>query len=245
VSDPGAVPALLVASFNPGKARELGALVAAAGYEVVTLADIGGAAGGAPGDAPGVAAGGATAAYEEAGATYEENGEGKARHYARLSGRVTIADDSGIEVDALGGRPGVQSARYGGAGLDDAGRNRRLLEALRGVPEEKRTARYVAVAVVARPDGASRAFRGVCEGRIADSPRGAGGFGYDPLFFHPPLGATFAEVDAARKHEVSHRGRALRALAAFLASAEGRRFLAADAGPGAGPGARAKFRGPA
>jgi XTP/dITP diphosphohydrolase len=231
VSAPGAVPALLVASFNPAKARELRALVEAAGYEVVTLADIGGAAG----EAPGVAPGGATAAYEEAGATYEENGAGKARHYARLSGRVTIADDSGIEVDALGGRPGVQSARYGGPDLDEAGRNRLLLEELRGVPEEKRTARYVAVAVVARPDGATRAFRGICEGRITEAPRGAGGFGYDPLFLHPPFGVTFAEVEPARKHEVSHRGRALRALAAFLAGPEGRRFLGPDPAPGARP----------
>ena len=210
---PGAVPALLVASFNPGKARELRALVEAAGYQVVTLADIGLAA----------------AAYEESGATYEENGVGKARHYARLSGRVSIADDSGIEVDALGGRPGVQSARYGGPGLDDTGRNRLLLDELRGVPEGRRTARYVAVAVIARPDGEARVFHGVCEGRITDAPRGAGGFGYDPLFFHPPICATFAEVDPARKHEVSHRGRALQALATFLASAEGRRFLGGPA----------------
>jgi len=213
VNASGAVPALLVASLNPGKARELRALVEAAGYQVVTPADIGLAAD----------------AYEESGATYEENGAGKALHYARLSGRVTIADDSGIEVDALGGRPGVQSARYGGPGLDDTGRNRLLLDELRGIPEERRTARYVAVAVVARPDGESRAFRGVCEGRVTGTPRGAGGFGYDPLFFHPPFGATFAEVDPARKHEVSHRGRALRALATFLAGAEGRRFLGGPA----------------
>jgi len=209
VNPPGGDTALLVASFNPGKARELRALVEAAGYRVVTLADIGLAAD----------------AYEETGATYEENGTGKACHYARLSGRVTIADDSGIEVDALGGRPGVQSARYGGPGLDDAGRNRLLLDELRGVPEERRTARYVAVAVVARPDGESRAFSGACEGRIAAAPRGSGGFGYDPLFFHPSFEATFAEVDPARKHEVSHRGRALRALADFLAGEQGRRFL--------------------
>jgi XTP/dITP diphosphohydrolase len=210
----GAAPVLLVASYNPGKARELRALVEAAGYAVSTLADGGLAAG----------------AYEETGGTYEENGVGKARHYARLTGRVTIADDSGIEVDALGGRPGVHSARYGGPGLDDAGRNRLLLEELRGVPETKRTARYVAVAVVARPDGEARAFRGVCEGRIAAAPRGAGGFGYDPIFFHPPSGATFGEIDPARKHAVSHRGLALGALAAFLAGPEGRRFLAAAGG---------------
>ena len=207
-----AVPAtLLVASFNPGKARELEALVEAGGWMVTTLAR----------------SGIGTGVYEETGGTYEENGMGKARHYARLTGYVTVADDSGIEVDALGGRPGVRSARFGGPGLDDAGRNRLLLEELRGVPDALRTARYVAVAVVARPDGEARAFRGVCEGRIATAPRGAGGFGYDPIFFHPPSGATFAEIDPARKHAVSHRGLALAALAAFLGGPEGPRFLAA------------------
>ena len=224
----GAAPPLLIATFNPGKARELAALVASAGYATRTLADAG-----------------IREAYEETGATYEDNGGGKARHYARASGLVTIADDSGIEVDALGGEPGVRSARYGGAGLDDAGRTRRLLEALTGVPDERRTARYVAVAVVARPDGASRSFRGVCEGRIARAPRGAGGFGYDPIFFYPPLGATFAEVDAERKHAVSHRGRAFRALAAFLAGDEGRRFLAGTPAAGGPPAAGPATGGPA
>jgi XTP/dITP diphosphohydrolase len=214
----------MVASLNPGKARELRALVESAGYAVTTLADAG-----------------IASAWEETGASYEENGAGKARHYARLTGHVTIADDSGIEVDALGGRPGVQSARYGGPGLDDTGRCRLLLEEMRGVPEDRRAARYVAVAVVARPDGEARAFRGVCEGRIAPAPRGDGGFGYDPVFYHPPSGATFAEIDPPCKHAVSHRGIALRALAAFLAAPEGRRFLAAadDRAPGAGGGTQA------
>ena len=205
-----AAGAILVASFNPGKARELQALVAAAGYTVVTLGDAGI-------DAP----------YEETGTTYEENGAGKARHYAALSGRVTIADDSGIEVDALGGAPGVLSARYGGAGLDDVGRNRLLLRDLEGVPEAQRGARYVAVAVIARPDGALRSFRGECVGRIATAPVGDGGFGYDPLFFYPPFDATFGATPAERKHEVSHRGRAFRALAGWLASDEGRQFMEA------------------
>ena len=199
---------ILVASFNPGKARELAALVAAAGYAVVTLRDAGI-------DVP----------YEENGATYEENGAGKARHYAALSGRVTIADDSGLEVDALDGAPGVLSARYGGEGLDDAARNARLLRELGGVPEERRGARYVAVAVIARPDGAMRSFRGECSGRIAAAPHGDGGFGYDPLFFYPPFGTTFGATPPASKHEVSHRGRAFRALAGWLATDEGRAFM--------------------
>lgn len=205
---PGGRESILVASFNPGKARELQALVAAAGYTVTTLRDAG-----------------IEAPYVETGLTYEDNGAGKARHYAMLTGRVTVADDSGIEVDALDGAPGVFSARYGGEGIDDAERNRRLLRALESVPEERRGARYVAVAVVAHPDGATRAFRGECEGRIATTPTGDGGFGYDPLFFYPPFNQTFGQTPAARKHEVSHRGRAFRALAAWLGSEEGRRFM--------------------
>jgi XTP/dITP diphosphohydrolase len=199
---------LLVASFNPGKARELADLVAPLGCETVGLASLG-----------------IDTGYEESGTSYEENAVGKARHYAALSGLVTVADDSGIEVDALGGRPGILSARYGGAGLDDAGRCRLMLSELDGVPEERRGARYVAVAVIARPDGEARTFRGTCEGRITTATRGSGGFGYDPLFFFPEFGATFAEVAAERKHGVSHRGAALRALTRFLAADEGARFL--------------------
>ena len=200
--------AILIASFNPGKARELIALLEASGRRAVTLKDVG-----------------LREPYEETGRTYEENGLGKARHYARLSGRVTIADDSGLEVEALGGAPGPLSARYGGAGLDDAGRNRALLAALEDVPDDERGARYVAVAVVARPDGGARSFRGECPGRIARRPAGDRGFGYDPLFFYPPYGATLAEVDDRRKHAVSHRGAAFRQLAEFLATREGDDFL--------------------
>jgi XTP/dITP diphosphohydrolase len=200
---------ILIASSNPGKTRELSELLEAAGHRATTLGD-------RPAPIP---------TFEENGRTYEENGLGKARHYARLSGLPTIADDSGLEVDALGGEPGVWSARYGGPGLDDAGRNRRLLEALQDVPDGGRTARYVAVAVVARPDGEARAFRGECDGVILREPRGTGGFGYDPLFFHPPFDATFAEVEPARKHGVSHRGRAFKALADFLSSPAGKTFL--------------------
>lgn len=200
---------ILIASSNPGKARELAELLETAGDRAMTLADL-------PAPVP---------TFEESGRTYEENGLGKARHYARLSGVVTIADDSGLEVDALGGEPGVHSARYGGPGLDDTGRNRKLLDALKNVPEGGRAARYVAVAVVARPDGEARAFRGECDGVILREPRGSGGFGYDPLFFYPPFDATFAEVDAERKHAVSHRGRAFQALSLFLASPAGKTYL--------------------
>jgi XTP/dITP diphosphohydrolase len=219
---------LLVASFNPGKACELCRLVEAAGYRTVTLRERGI-------DAP----------YEETGAAYEDNARGKALHYARLSGLPAIADDSGIEVEALGGAPGPQSARYGGGTLDDAGRCRLMLREMEGVPEERRAARYVAVAALARPpragagvptpgadpaapaasSGEVRLFRGVVEGTIATELRGRGGFGYDPLFFYPAWGATFAEVPEEQKNRVSHRGVAFAALAAFLGSDEGRRFL--------------------
>jgi XTP/dITP diphosphohydrolase len=128
-------------------------------------------------------------------------------------------------VDALGGAPGPLSARYGGPGLDDEARNRALLAALDGVPEQERGARYVAVAVVARPDGEARSFRGECVGRIVTVPRGAGGFGYDPLFFYPPYGATLAEVSDERKHAVSHRGAAFRRIVEFLDSPDGETFL--------------------
>ncbi len=148
-------PRLLVASFNPSKTRELAELVAALGCATIGLAALG-----------------IEAEYEETGSTYEENAIGKARHYAALSGLVTVADDSGIEVDVLGGRPGILSARYGGAGLDDAGRCRLMLSELDGVPEVRRGARYVAVAVIARPDGEARTFRGTCEGRITTEMRG-------------------------------------------------------------------------
>jgi XTP/dITP diphosphohydrolase len=201
---------ILIASFNPGKARELIALLSKAGRRATTLSDAGI-------DTP----------YEETGATYEENGLGKARHYARLSGLVTLADDSGLEVIALGGAPGPLSARYGGGGLDDEGRNHALLAALEGVPEAERGARYVAVAVVARPDGEARAFRGEVRGRLLTAPRGTGGFGYDPLFYYEPYGATFAEVSDERKHAVSHRGAAFARLAEWLATPEGERFVEA------------------
>ncbi len=199
---------MLLATWNTGKARELTHLLKTIDMQAVSLGDCGI-------DEP----------FEESGATYEENARGKAVYYAGLAGRVAVADDSGIEVDALDGRPGVLSARYGDPALDDTGRCRLMLEELRGVVDEKRTARYVAVAAVARPDGEARIFRGLCEGRILSEMRGDGGFGYDPLFFYPPLGATFAELPHERKHEVSHRGHAFRALAGFFGSEEGRRFV--------------------
>src|SRR5262245_17795861 len=141
--------------------------------------------------------------------SYSDNALGKARAVTRATGLMALADDSGIEVDALGGHPGVLSARFGGEGLDDAGRNREMLRVLEGVPPARRTARYRAVIALCNPDGREAVTDGVVEGVLLTSPHGSGGFGYDPLFFYPPLNATFGEITAEAKHAVSHRGLAM------------------------------------
>jgi XTP/dITP diphosphohydrolase len=141
--------------------------------------------------------------------SYTENALGKARAVTAATGLLALADDSGIEVDALDGRPGVLSARYGGEELTDPERNAVMLRELRGVPAARRSARYRAVIAVTAPDGREATMEGTVEGILLEAPRGAGGFGYDPLFYYPPLGATFAEISAEAKHTVSHRGRAM------------------------------------
>ncbi|GBD24151.1 dITP/XTP pyrophosphatase [bacterium HR29] len=194
------MPRLVLATNNPGKVAELRRLLVGTGYEVVTPSELG-------------------VAFEvdETGATYFENAAAKARAAARAAGCLALADDSGIEVDALGGRPGVQSARYGGEGLDDRGRVELLLRELEGVPDGKRTARFRAVVVIAAPDGRIlQTFEGIAEGSIAREPRGAGGFGYDPVFTVRGLGKTMAELTPEEKDAVSHRGQAVRAAAAWL-----------------------------
>ena len=152
----------------------------------------------------------------EDGATFEENALIKARAAAQASGILSLGDDSGIEVDALGGAPGLYSARFGGPGLDDAGRYRLLLDRLYGVPAARRTARFRCVVALVHPDGGERVVEGAVEGVIAEAPRGAGGFGYDPVFFYPPPGRTFGELPAETKHCVDHRGAAIRAARALL-----------------------------
>jgi XTP/dITP diphosphohydrolase len=149
---------------------------------------------------------------EETGSSYLENALLKARAVAEATGEVALADDSGIEVDALGGEPGPRSARYAGESASDEQNLRALLRATAGVPSGGRTARYRAVAVLAWPDGQELHAEGVCEGELATRPRGSGGFGYDPIFV--PVGAdrTMAELSAEEKDRISHRGRALRAL---------------------------------
>lgn len=153
--------------------------------------------------------------------TFEDNAASKARYFQALGGLPTVADDSGLVVDALGGAPGVRSKRFAPErGLQGEARdlenNRHLLELLQGTPEEERTARYVCVAVLVDGAGEESRFRGEARGRIAEAPRGRAGFGYDPLFFDPELGRTFAEITREEKNERSHRGRAFRALGQHL-----------------------------
>jgi XTP/dITP diphosphohydrolase len=145
----------------------------------------------------------------EDGETYADNAVAKARAVAAATRRLALADDSGLEVDALDGRPGVRSARYGGAGLADGDRVRLLLEALCGVPPERRTARFRSAIAICDPAGGAEVVEGAVEGRLLDKPRGDGGFGYDPIFYHPPSRATFSELSPALKNAVSHRAQAL------------------------------------
>jgi len=183
---------LLIATNNRGKLREYATLLAGLPLALVSLADVG-----------------ISDAVEEDGATFEENARIKARAYCALSGLPTLADDSGLEVDALGGAPGVYSARYAGAGADDAARYRKLLEALKDVPAGRRTARFRCAIALALPDGTEVVAEGSCEGVIGRAPRGQHGFGYDPVFYMPALGLTMAELSPEVKDRVSHRARAL------------------------------------
>lgn len=186
---------LLIATTNPGKLAEIEAALRDPSIQILSLGDFR--------DCPEVV---------EDGASFEENGRKKARILGEFSGHLTLADDSGLEVDALDGAPGVRSARYSGEKADDAGNNAKLLQALAGLPWEMRGARFVCVMALYRPaPGKPREwiFRGACEGVIAFGLRGKNGFGYDPLFFYPPLGKTFGEIDRQTKGRYSHRGKAL------------------------------------
>ena len=205
---------LLIASSNPHKRRELAQLLAPDGWELVTPAQ----------------AGLAGLAVPEEGAVYRENAARKARAYANASGLPALADDSGLEVDALDGAPGVQSARYAGSGATDAANRAKLLRALAGVPAERRGARFRAVAALTFPYGPNVRFgEGTVAGRIAVDERGAQGFGYDPVF-ELPDGRRMAELSMEEKSHLSHRGEAVRhlrwalkALASTLDGAEEQR----------------------
>jgi len=190
---------LLVATHNPGKVREYQALLAGLPLQVTYL------------DAEGV-----TLEVEETGATFAENAILKAATYARLTGLWTWADDSGLEVDALGGAPGVFSSRYAGPGATDTDRYRKLLNALAGVPWDRRTARFCCTVALVTPGGVVRTAEDVCEGVIAFGPAGDQGFGYDPVFYLPDHRATMAQLPPEVKNQISHRGRAARAAAALL-----------------------------
>lgn len=208
---------LIVATGNPGKLREFRALLEGLPFDLHSLGELG------------------ITSPEETGASFLENALLKARHAlaaalaAGLGGAsplnvVAIADDSGLEVDALGGAPGIYSARYAGAGADDAANNEKLLDALAGMCREQRTARYrCALAFVSGdPDQAPLTAEAVWEGTIVDTPRGLGGFGYDPYFWLPDLGVTAAQLDPEHKNRLSHRGIALRALRDQLLARNGR-----------------------
>jgi XTP/dITP diphosphohydrolase len=190
---------LVIASRNPGKVREILSICADWPVEWLTHDDV---------TWPDV---------EETGETYLENALAKARAVATATGEAALADDSGIEVDALGGAPGPRSARYAGEHATDAQNLEALLRALRGVPTGGRTARYRAVAAVAAPSAGERWAEGVCEGAIRGRPEGTGGFGYDPAFVPAGWDRTMAELSPEEKDRISHRGRALRALRALLA----------------------------
>jgi XTP/dITP diphosphohydrolase len=194
---------LIVATGNPGKLQEFRALLADMPFDLRSLGEMG------------------IAAPEENGASFLENALLKARHAAAAAalhgapaGCAAIADDSGLEVDALAGAPGIFSARFAGAGADDASNNAKLLGALAGIPAEKRRARYrcALVFVAGAEDAAPVIAEGTWEGWILEAPRGSGGFGYDPYFWLPDLGLTAAQLDPKEKNRLSHRGMAMRDL---------------------------------
>ncbi len=187
---------IVLATGNAGKLKEIREMLAGLDLEVTSQRELG------------------IADAEETGLSFVENALLKARHAAAASGLPAIADDSGLEVDALKGQPGIYSARYAGPQASDADNNRKLLQALRGLPSEKRTARFLCLMVYLRhaQDPVPVICQGSWEGRILEAPRGANGFGYDPLFFVPSERCSSAELPPARKNLLSHRGQALRLL---------------------------------
>ena len=193
-----AAAVLLVATTNDAKLREIRSLLTDLPIELVTLA-------GWPDLPP----------PEETGRTFAENARLKARYYAAATGLLTVAEDSGLEIEALGGAPGVESARFGGAHTSYAQKFALIYERLRADPAGGSSARFVCALALAEGEGVLFETQGIVEGRIAVEPKGEGGFGYDPIFYYPPFGCTLAEA-GERKSAVSHRGAAFRALRAYL-----------------------------
>jgi XTP/dITP diphosphohydrolase len=190
---------LLVATTNPNKVKEIRHVLDGANVEVITLEawpDL--------------------VAPEETGRTFEDNARLKATYYAHATGQVTVAEDSGIEIDALGGVPGVESARYGGEDTSYPEKFARLYAALDRTGTRDSAARFVCALAMASPDAILFEARGVIEGRVAHEPAGSGGFGYDPFFFYPPYGRTLGQVTPEEKLAVSHRGQAFRKLREYL-----------------------------
>lgn len=196
------MPKLLLATKNQAKAREYLLLLHGMPFELTTPAEEG-----------------IEIEVDETGKTMEENATLKATAYASQSKLLTLADDSGLEVDALGGEPGPLSARYAGAHASDRERIDRLLARLEGIPWERRTARFKCVIAIASPGGRVELCQGECQGILALSPKGEGGFGYDPIFYLPELGKTMAQLSIEEKNEVSHRGKAARRARQLLSSA--------------------------
>ncbi len=183
---------LVVATANQGKLREFRELLAGVQLKILSLADY-------PAMAP----------INESGSTFAENAIIKAEAVMNYTGELALADDSGLEVDALDGRPGIYSARFAGTAGDDEANNKKLLAELTSVADTKRTARFRSAIAVASPGLPVQVVEGVCEGIIIHEPRGMGGFGYDPLFFVPALGKTFAQMAPERKNAISHRANAM------------------------------------
>jgi XTP/dITP diphosphohydrolase len=195
------MPRLLLATNNQGKVKEFRELLQGCGWELVTPQDIG-----------------LALDFEESGVTFAENAIIKAEAYVRASGLPSLADDSGLEVDALGGRPGIHSARYAGEDRTDEERVTKLLEELRDVPDDRRTARFRAVIAIKMPERDVELVEGTVEGKIGYEPRGENGFGYDPVFVLPDRGMTTAELPSDEKNAISHRGIAARKAAFLLES---------------------------
>ena len=197
---------LVVATTNPGKAREIRAALRGLPVRVLSAAEAG-----------------LRKAPPERGTTFEENARAKSLFYSRRTPHLTLAEDSGLEVAALGGRPGVRSARFSGRGATDARNVERVLRLLKGVPPSRRRARFVCRMVLSREGRVLKSAGGDVRGTIAQEPRGRGGFGYDPIFYYHPLRRTFAEISGWRKNAVSHRGRALARMRRFLETTLGGR----------------------
>ncbi|MDN3449143.1 XTP/dITP diphosphatase [Planococcus sp. APC 3906] len=184
---------VIIATQNLGKAKDFEALFRPFGYEVLTLRDIA-----------------EEIDVEETGSTFEENAILKAETVAKLLNTAVIADDSGLEIDALGGEPGVYSARYAGGEKSDSANIDKVLEKMKGIPEEKRHARFRCVLAIAVPGKETKVFSGACEGYIIEERIGENGFGYDPIFWVPSEGRTLAEMQPQEKAAISHRGNAMR-----------------------------------